>query len=71
MTGRLNTNGIRIGMDGKGGYRDNVFGERRWELVKYEEAYLRADEAVSQAWPDWRSILRFIIHAGRRPALIA
>ena len=42
-------NGIAISMDGKGAWRDNVFVERRWRSVKYEEVYLRAYESVSEA----------------------
>ena len=36
-------------MDGKGAWRDNVFVERLWRSVKYEEMYLRAYESVSEA----------------------
>jgi putative transposase len=36
-------------MDGKGCWRDNVFVERLWRSVKYEEVYLRAYESVSDA----------------------
>jgi putative transposase len=36
-------------MDGKGSWRDNVFVERLWRSVKYEEVYLHAYESVSQA----------------------
>jgi putative transposase len=36
-------------MDGKGSWRDNVFVERLWRSVKYEEVYLKAYESVSQA----------------------
>lgn len=39
--------GIRISMDGKGAWRDNVFVERIWKSVKYEEVYLRAYASVS------------------------
>jgi len=42
-------NGIAISMDGKGAWRDNVFVERLWRSVKYEEVYLRAYESVSEA----------------------
>ena len=38
---------IHISMDGRGGWRDNVFVERRWRSVKYEDVYLRAYETVS------------------------
>ena len=45
----LANNGIAISMDGKGAWRDNVFVERLWRSVKYEEVYLRACETVGQA----------------------
>ncbi len=41
--------GIRLSMDDKGAWRDNVFVERVWRSVKYEEVYLRAYESVSHA----------------------
>ncbi len=40
---------IAISMDGKGAWRDNVFVERLWRTVKYEEVYLRAYASVSEA----------------------
>ena len=40
---------IRLSMDGKGAWRDNVFVERVWRSIKYEEVYLRAYESVSHA----------------------
>jgi transposase InsO family protein len=42
FTGVLTDNGMAISMDGKGAWRDNVFVERLWRSVKYEEVYLRA-----------------------------
>ena len=45
----LTDNGISISMDGKGAWRDNVFVERFWRTVKYEEVYLHAYEGVSEA----------------------
>jgi putative transposase len=42
FTGVLIKSGIAISMDGKGAWRDNVFVERLWRSVKYEEVYLRA-----------------------------
>jgi len=41
--------GIAISMDGKGAWRDNVFVERLWRTIKYEEVYLHAYESVSEA----------------------
>lgn len=49
FTGLLMHHGIRISMDGKGCWRDNVFIERLWRSIKYEEVYLHAYESVSQA----------------------
>jgi putative transposase len=49
FTGVLTDNGIAISMDGKGAWRDNVFVERLWRSVKYEEVYLRAYDNVGEA----------------------
>ena len=49
FTGLLLGHGIRISMDGKGCWRDNVFIERVWRSIKYEEVYLHAYETVSAA----------------------
>ena len=49
FTGALTSGGIAISMDGKGAWRDNVFVERLWRSVKYEEVYLRAYDSVSDA----------------------
>jgi putative transposase len=52
-------------MDGKGAWRDNVFVERLWRSVKYEEVYLRAYESVGEARLD-RPILRLSTMAADR-----
>lgn len=49
FTGRLRAEEIKISMDGKGCWRDNVFVERLWKSVKYEEVYLHAYDTVSDA----------------------
>ena len=49
FTGLLADNGIAISMDGKGAWRDNVFVERLWRSVKYEEVYLKAYDSVAKA----------------------
>ena len=49
FTGVLKDHGIRISMDGKGAWRDNVFIERLWRSVKYEEVYLHAYDTVSDS----------------------
>ena len=45
----LREHAIRISMDGKGCWRDNVFVERLWKTIKYEHVYLHAYESVSEA----------------------
>lgn len=49
FTQLLKDNGIAISMDGRGCWRDNVFVERLWKSIKYEEVYLHAYETVSAA----------------------
>ena len=49
FSGVLLKAGIAISMDGKGSWRDNVFVERLWRSVKYEEVYLKAYDTVSEA----------------------
>jgi putative transposase len=41
--------GVRISMDGKGRYLDNIFIERLWRSLKYEEVYIRAYDSVAEA----------------------
>jgi len=55
---------IAISMDGRGAWRDNVFVERLWRTIKYEEIYLRAYATVSEARA---SIARYLVfyNAGR------
>jgi putative transposase len=65
FTGVLASHGIAISMDGKGAWRDNVFVERLWKSVTYEEVYLHAYESVAQAR---HSIGRYFdFYDGRRP----
>jgi putative transposase len=49
FTGLLADNAIAISMDGRGSWRDNIFVERLWRSVKYEEVYLRAYDSVAEA----------------------
>ena len=61
----LTQHAIRISMDGKGCWRDNVFVERLWKTVKYEEVYLHAYDTVSAAN---ESLARYVsFYNGRRP----
>ena len=58
-------NEIAISMDGKGAWRDNVFVERLWRSIKYEEVYLKAYDSVSEARASIGRYLAF--YNGRRP----
>jgi len=49
FTGVLKEAGVRISMDGKGRCVDNVFVERLWRRLKYEEVYLKAYDTVAEA----------------------
>ena len=65
FTGLLISNGIEISMDGKGAWRDNVFVERFWRTIKYEEVYLHAYDSVGEAR---QSIGRYLaFYNARRP----
>jgi len=48
FTGTLKENGIKISMDGKGRWMDNVFIERLWRSVKYEEIYIKEYDSVTE-----------------------
>ena len=61
----LERHSIDISMDGKGAWRDNVFVERLWRTVKYEEVYLRAYESVTDARKSLG--LYFAFYNGERP----
>ena len=74
FTGVLSRNGIKISMDGKGAWRDNVFVERLWRTVKYEEVYLRAYDNVHAArasvgryWDFYNARRPHSSHDGRTP----
>ena len=58
-------NEIAISMDGKRAWRDNVFVERLWRSIKYEEVYLKAYDSVSEARASIGRYLAF--YNGRRP----
>jgi len=49
FTNVLKVHGIQISMDGKGRWMDNVFIERLWRSLKYEEVYLHAYDSIPQA----------------------
>lgn len=49
FTGVLSSHNVKISMDGKGRWVDNVFVERLWRSIKYEEVYLKAYDSVAEA----------------------
>jgi len=55
----LKRNDIDISMDGKGAWRDNVFVERLWRSVKYEEVYLNAYESMAEAKQSLKKYFQF------------
>jgi len=77
FTGLLASNGIAISMDGRGAWRDNVFVERLWRTIKYEEVYLRAYDSVAIArqridrFVHWYNNARAHTSVDKRPPLEA
>ena len=69
FTGALTDRGITISMDGKGAWRDNVFVERLWRTIKYEEVYLRAYESVAEARSSIGRYLDFYNPASQHPSV--
>jgi putative transposase len=59
FTGLLEQHGIRVSMDGKGSYNDNLFIERLWRTVKYEEVYLKAYQDGREARTGLGNYFRF------------
>jgi putative transposase len=59
FTGRLKQADIAISMDGRGRALDNIFIERLWRTLKYEEVYLKSYESVPEAIASLRAYLRF------------
>ena len=59
FTELLKSNGIQVSMDGKGSYNDNLFIERLWRTVKYEEVYLKAYQDSREARVSLDNYFRF------------
>jgi putative transposase len=59
FTSALLERGVKVSMDGKGRYTDNIFVERLWRTLKYEEVYLHAYDSVDEARAAIRRYLRF------------
>jgi putative transposase len=69
FTRLLEQHGVKISMDGKGSYNDNLFIERLWRTVKYEEVYLKAYRDGSEARQSLDSYFRFYNAARPHQAL--
>jgi len=69
FTGALDAHGIAISMDGRGRFSDNIFVERLWRSLKYEEVYLKAYESVAQARAGIAAYFRFYNHERLHQAL--
>jgi putative transposase len=59
FTDRLKKEGIRISMDGRGRVFDNIFVERLWRTVKYEEVYIKSYEDVNECVAGLSAYFRF------------
>jgi len=59
FTAKLKDHGIKISMDGRGRWLDNVFVERLWRSVKYEEVYLKAYDSIAVARKELRAYFDF------------
>lgn len=69
FTGVLKSNEIAISMDGKGRWVDNVFVERLWRSVKYEEVYLHAYDDIRHAKASLKSYFKFYNRERRHQSL--
>jgi putative transposase len=68
-TSRLESAGIQVSMDGKGRWLDNVFVERLWRTVKYEEIYVWSHETVATLTSGLKRYFRYYNRARRHQAL--
>lgn len=59
FSSKLKEYGIKISMDGRGRWRDNVFVERLWRSVKYEEVYLKAYDSITVARKEIKAYFNF------------
>jgi putative transposase len=69
FTGILNAHDIRISMDGRGRWLDNVFIERLWRSVKYEDVYLKAYGSIVEARQGLRKYFEFYNSRRRHQSL--
>src|SRR5438445_8229525 len=71
FTGTLKRHAITISMDGKGRYMDNIFVERLWRSLKYEEVYLNAYASVAEAKAGMGPWLSLYLRLGRQQGTAA
>ena len=69
FTGVLRAHGVAISMDGRGRFADNIFVERLWRSLKYEEVYLKAYESVAEARQGIAAYFEFYNHQRLHQAL--
>lgn len=69
FTSVLTEAGVAISMDGKGSYQDNIFTERLWRTVKYEEVYTKEYTSIEQAQAALAAYFRFYNHERPHQAL--
>lgn len=69
FTGILINNGIKISMDGKGRWMDNVFIERLWWSVKYQDVYLKAYSSIAETRQGLREYFEFYNRRRRHQSL--
>jgi putative transposase len=69
FTGVLRGHGVAISMDGRGRFADNIFVERLWRSLKYEEVYLKAYDNVAQARHGIAAYFEFYNHQRLHQAL--
>jgi putative transposase len=70
FTGALEAADVKIGMDSKGCWLDNVFVERLWRSFKYKEVYLKAHETIPQAKVETDGYFKFYNAKRRHQGLI-
>ena len=69
FTDVLKKHDIKISMDGKGRWMDNVFVERLWRSLKYEDLYLKAYKSVAEARKSISEYLRYFNKERRHSSL--
>lgn len=69
FTGTLHSHGVAISMDGRGRWMDNVFIERLWRSVKYEEVYLKGYESITEARRELAAYFDFYNHRRKHQGL--